>query len=181
MAQEIRYSAFLRGINVGGNHKVPMAELKKTLEKLGFENVKTLIASGNVVFESSQLNVVKLKLTIEKELQQKFGFEVPTIIRTADYLGALIKTDPFKKIKVTPLTRLYVTFLGDKPAKELKKPYLSEGKEFRILEVTDGEIFSVLELSPTNRTVDSMNYIQKKFGKNITTRNWNTVQKMAAL
>lgn len=178
---QFKYLAFLRGINVGGNHKVPMAELKKILAKLGFENVKTLIASGNVAFESSESNPAKLRLTIEKALQKMFGFEIPTIVRTADQLAALIKADPFKKIKVTSLTRSYVTFLGDKPPKELKKSYVSEGKEFRILEVTDGEIFSVLELSPTNRTVDSMNYIQKKFGKNITTRNWNTVQKMAAL
>ncbi len=177
----MKYIAFLRGINVGGNHIVKMEVLKKTLEGLGFDKVKTLIASGNVCFESATMDTQKLRSKIEKVLLKVFGFDIPTIIRSEDEIAKIIKIDPFKKIKVTPETRLYVTFLSEIPGKDLKKLYESPLKNYAILQVTDGEVFSVLVLTPKSRSVDSMNILGKMFGKNITTRNWNTVMKMAAL
>ncbi len=180
------YVAFLRGINVGGNKKVPMADLKKGLEKAGFKNVKTLLASGNVLLESSEKNTEALVKKIEKVIEDRFGFTSSVIVRTMGEIEKLMKADPFKGIVVTPETRLYVTFLKEKPTRStgsgresaLKIPYVSPDKSFRILSKSSGEIFSVMTVIPGKGTPEAMNILEKEFGKNITTRNWNTVKKL---
>lgn len=169
-----KYVTFLRGINVGGNKKVPMSDLKKTFESIGFANVRTLLNSGNVIFEGSGTNAE----TLEKELKSQFGFDIPVILRTIDQIQKLINSNPFRGIVVTPDTRLYITFLGIKPESSLKIPYESPDRNFKILKVTEGEIVSVLTLSPTFKTTEAMGFLEKEFGKKITTRNWNTVTKL---
>lgn len=178
----MQYVALLRGINVGGNKKVPMADLKKLLEQSGYTNVKTLLASGNAVFESSEKKVANIAKNIEAIIQKKFDFPVPTVVRSMAEMQKLIQKDPFKGIKVTPEIRFYVTFRGDPIKKSsLKIPYKDENVEYRILTVDDGEICSYLVLGKDRGTVDAMGILEKEFGKNITTRNWNTVQKIATM
>ncbi len=174
----MRYAALLRGINVGGNKKVSMADLKKHLEKAGYDNVKTLLASGNVLLDADEKDPTKLRTTLEQLLEKKFGFPIPVIVRTVDQLKALEKTNPFKGIAVTKETRLYVTFLSAKPKSTLKIPYESEEKDMRILRVTDGEVISVFLVTEKYGTTDGMAVIEREFGKNVTTRNWNTVLKL---
>ena len=94
--------------------------MKKMLEKMKFTNVKTLLASGNVLFDSEEVNSATLKKLIEEQLEKTFGFPVPTLIRTLHDLQTLKKSEPFKNIRVTPETRLYVTFLSEKPTSTLK-------------------------------------------------------------
>jgi len=173
-----KYIALLRGINVGG-HQVPMAKLKKTLEGIGYINVKTLLASGNVVFEAEKENLLLLTKKLEAALAKTFGFPISVLLRPVRDIEKLIKSEPFKGIKVTPETRLYVTFLSEKP-KSLKIPELPS-KDFQILSVTDATVCSVLRLSPEKGTVDLMGAIEKEFGKNVTTRNWNTVEKITKM
>lgn len=175
-----KYAAFLRGINVGGNNPVPMAELKKLFEKIGFSQVKTLLASGNVVFETAELDAGRLREIITAAIERKFGFKIGIIIRTLAHLEKMIAAEPFQGIAITPEVRLYVTFLSDKPASKMKIPYESPSKEFRILKVTAGEIFSFLWVDRGGHTIEAMNVIEKEFGKNVTTRNWNTINKLVA-
>lgn len=177
----MKYAAFLRGINVGGNKKVPMTELKKCLEKLGFKNVKTLLNSGNVVFETDKTKPDVLRKKIEAELKRTFGFEVSTIIRSLDELQKLIDSDPFKGIKVTPATRLYITFLSEKPTTKLKLPYTSPDRNFKILQASNTEVYSWLVVTADRGSVDAMGILEKEYGKNVTTRNWNTVKKLSCL
>lgn len=174
------YAAFLRGINIGGNKKVPMADLKKMLEKNGFSNVQTILASGNVVLDSSEKNLEAIKEKIEKQIEETFGFQVKTIVHSMNYIKKLMVDDPFKGIEVTKETRLYVTFLSQKPKSTFKAPYQSPDKLFKILKATDDALFSVL-LVKDARSIDAMNFIDKEFGKEVTTRNWNTIVKVAAL
>ncbi len=143
-----KYAAFLRGINVGGNKPVSMESLKKAFESLGFRNVKTLLASGNVLFEARSANAGTLVKRIEEKLEQTFGHEIGTIVRTLEELQDLADLDPFKGIKVTPRTRLFVTFLSEKPKTSLKIPYESPDKSFRIIRLTNREVCSVLTLGP---------------------------------
>jgi uncharacterized protein (DUF1697 family) len=120
-----KYVALLRGINVGGNKKVPMAEMKKVFEKIGLKNVKTLLASGNAVFESETENTGELIAKISAALEKKFRFTIPLLLRTFSEIEKLIALDPFKGIKVTPQIRLYATFLSqrdfqsEKPKKQI--------------------------------------------------------------
>ena len=174
-----KYAAFLRGINVGGNKPVPMERLKKAFESLGFRNVRTLLASGNVLFEAPSPNAPPLVKKIERKLKRTFGHEIGTIIRPVGELQDLADSNPFKGIKVTPRTRLFVTFLSEEPKTSLKIPYESPDKSFRILRLTNGEVCSVLTLGPQwAKNLRQMNILEKEFGKKITTRNWNTVARV---
>ena len=165
------YVAFLRGINVGGNNKIDMDELRQAFMSWGFAGVKTVLASGNVIFETQKAKD-GLAQIIEQKISESFGIDVSVILRTVDDIKALAEADPFKNIRVTPQTRLYVTFLADKPKSKTPE---SQDKDFRILHVSDAEVFSVLTLLPDRRTVDLMKILEIEFGKKITTRNWNTV------
>jgi uncharacterized protein (DUF1697 family) len=176
-----QYVAFLRGINVGGKHKVPMSALRRVLEDCGFANVKTLLVSGNVVFEARSTAAKSIVATLEKSLAAAFGFAIPVILRTRAQLEALARSKPFAGVRVTADTRLYVTLLAAKPTSTLAIPYVSPGKEFRILRVTDGEVCSVLTVTRDARTVVAMSIIEREFGKNVTTRSWNTIEKVLAL
>ncbi|MDQ3193556.1 MAG: DUF1697 domain-containing protein [Bacteroidota bacterium] len=170
-----KFIAFLRGINVGGNRSVKMEELKKTFESSGFKNVKTVLASGNVIFETKQSNTTAISKKIEDDLKMDFGIEINVMIRSIEELKSLADADPFKGIDVTPETRLYVTFTSEKFKSKLKIPYETPDKNFKILRVTDNDVCSVLTLTPENKTVELMGIIEKEFGKKVTTRNWNTI------
>jgi len=174
----IKYAAFLRGINVGGHKAVKMEELKKAFEALGFENVKTLLASGNVIFAAPSASESMLAKKIEEKLEQTFGHEIGVLIRKLEELQRLAEASPFAGIKVTPQTRLYVTFLAEKTKSSLKIPYESPDKNFKIIRATGSEVCSVLTLTPNSRTVDLMSILEKEFGRKVTTRNWNTINKI---
>jgi len=108
------YVAFLRGINVRGNNKTGIEELRQMFVSLGFASVKTVLASGNVIFETQETKT-GLAQAIEQKISKSFGIDGSVILRTVDDIEALVGADPFKNIKVTPQTKLYVTFLADRP------------------------------------------------------------------
>jgi len=183
-----KYVLFLRGINVGGNKKVPMAQLRKVLEKEGFMNVQTLLNSGNVICEiAASANNVKEK--VEILMEKVFGFHSDVIVRTDKEIEKIISLDPFKSIKVSKDTRLYISFLAENAKSGLKIPHTTTGGELKILKVTDKEVFGVLDVSK-GKTTEAMQILEKEFasprkrpgeaGKNITTRNWNTIVKIAS-
>jgi len=175
---QTKYVAFLRGINVGGHKQIKMADLRTAFESLGFENVKTLLNSGNVLFETAEKDPKALVPRIEATLKSTFGHDVGVILRTAVEIQALVDSNPFKNVNVTPETRLYATFLSEKPNTSLKIPNISPDGNFKILRVSAGEVCSVLVLLPGSRTVDAMSVLEKEFGRKVTTRNWNTVKKL---
>jgi uncharacterized protein (DUF1697 family) len=170
-----KFVALLRGINVGGNKTVKMDDLKKWFAALGFKNVKTILNSGNVLFESADDDETALSTKIEKKLEKELGHKVGVQVRSIEEIQKLADRDPFKKIKVTPETRLYITFLVDKPKSKLKIPYETPEKDCKILELTNREVCCAITLSPGRGTTELMGFLEKEFGKNVTTRNWNTV------
>src|SRR5688572_24083746 len=89
-----RYIALLRGINVGGNKKVPMAQLRELMEGLGYTDVATLLQSGNAVFTSKEKNPARVATQLEAAIAREFGFEVAVVIRTRDELAAVIQANP---------------------------------------------------------------------------------------
>lgn len=171
------YVALLRGINVGGHKKVPMADLRKALEQAGFKNVRTLLASGNVVFETIINDIDKILGTIKTTLEKTFPFSIPTLLRPFSDIEKIITMNPFRDIVVTSDIRLYVTFISDSAQGNLAIPYTSTDGSYRITCVDNNAVFSVLELGKI-KTVDAMLILEKAYGKNITTRNWNTVIKI---
>lgn len=168
------YAAFLRGVNVGGKHKVPMAELRKVFEAMGFKGIKTLLNSGNVVFASGAEIVDSLEKKIEDQLHRSFGFPIPLMIRSAAEISDMIAADPFNNAPVTPDTRLFVSFVKNAPIDMPDIPFTSQDGSFRIIEFTGRAVYSILDVSRIKST-DAMTTLEKLFGKDITTRNWNTI------
>lgn len=152
----ISYVAFLRGINVGGHKIVKMDALKQAFEKAGMKNVKTILASGNVLFESKADDAGALCRTIEAGLEKSLGHPVGVVLRSVAQLEKLEKADPFKGVKITPETRLWVTLLKEKV----------KGKS---------EVFTVFQVTTLRAGVEAMDDLDKTYGKHITTRSWNTI------
>jgi uncharacterized protein (DUF1697 family) len=176
----ISYAAFLRGINVGGNKTVKMADVKKAFESLGFRDVKSVGASGNIVFASGSTDCLEIAETITAGLQKKLGLSSSAIVRRIDQLRKMAEADPFQAVQITPDIRLYVTFMGvpSKSRNGVNIPYVSPDNVFQILKLTKTEIFSVVDLSSGGSTLDAMEFLEKEFGKSLTTRNWNTIKKL---
>ena len=172
-----KYVAFLRGINVGGHHKVPMAELRETLEKLNLENVITLLNSGNVIFDAVATDLERLENTISETLEKTFGFPIPIIIRKAEIIQQLFLHNPFQEITITKDIRLYVSFLKKDTSSDLKLPWKSADNSFIITEKRAQTIVSILDLSVA-KTPKAMEVLEKSFGKDITTRNWKTIERI---
>ena len=174
----MKHLALLRGINIGPHKKIPMVELKEMFEKdLGISDAKTFLATGNVVFESGKKSET-LEAGIEKAIQSHFGFEVPTQVVDVTEVEAMVKQDPFKGITPTKNTRLYATFVP----RGIKVPAPSAMQKenvpgFTIIAAHGQIILSHLELGGANGTPEIMKILEKLTTKEITTRNWNTVEK----
>jgi uncharacterized protein (DUF1697 family) len=171
---------FLRGINVGGHHKVPMAELRTLLEAFGCGSVRTLLNSGNIAFDTQRADIQQLEQEMEAFLSQSFGFPIPVILKSGEEIQELVAEQPFAGIDVHKDIRLYVTFLKSTPSIDLPLPYLSEDSTYTITSIRNNTILSILDLS-TSSTPKGMDMLEKLFGKNLTTRNWNTIVKVSSL
>ena len=107
-----KHIAFLRAINVGG-HNVKMDHLRQLFESLGFSNVETFIASGNVIFDAKAGNVKALEKKIETCLQEALGYEVATFIRTTAELAEIASYKPFPQSQLDAATALNIGFLAE--------------------------------------------------------------------
>ena len=107
--------SLFRGINVGGNHIVPMSELKSLHEALGFRDVVTYIQSGNVVFSSDEADPAQIANQIEENFAQKFGFRSQVIVRTLAELKEAITNNPFQNPPEKESKSVLVLFLATRP------------------------------------------------------------------
>jgi len=179
-SSEIRYTAFLRGINVGGHRQIKMTDLARMFSDMGFGDVRTVIASGNVVFSSDESDVARLTSRIEKGLETGLGYPVDVMLRTVEWLRELIARDPFKAVEGEDGHR-YVSFMQSLSKDVPPLPYNASEEGFRILAVHGEDVLSLSSKMPNGRNGDPGKYISKHFGKVSTMRNWNTVVKIAAM
>ncbi|HVU75218.1 MAG TPA: DUF1697 domain-containing protein [Candidatus Paceibacterota bacterium] len=173
----MQYAAFLLGINVG-SRTVKMADLKALMQREGYTNVSTVLASGNVVFCAPKQKPEVLAKKLEGLYEKKFGFAIGVIVRTMAEIEAMLAAEPFKKVKMTKDIRRYVTFRAEAGRGPAPK---STHEGYSILKAGQRETYSVLDLSTFAKTPDVMKLLGKTYGKKITTRNWNTIEKIAAL
>ena len=175
----LEYAAFLRGINVSGKTRIKMADLKDAFESMGFKNVRTLLASGNVIFDAADENEKILTDKIESGLKKVFKRDITVILRSLDHLKKLQLMKPFEGIEVTPTIRMHVTFLSKKARKSnITVPHTSPQNEFTIINATSTEVFSMVDLSNGRGTPGLMKFLEKEYGSNLTTRSWGTVLKL---
>lgn len=175
----ISYIAFLRGINVSGHKIIKMTDLAKMFTDLKFKNVKTYIASGNVLFESNEKDASKLEAKIEKEIKKTFGFDVVVFVRTREELEKIVKLNPFAKIKIEK-PKFYVLLMKEKFAK-LKLPFVSEKYAVEIIAALDNNLFCVARPDVIGSGGGANLFIEKEHKIPATTRNWNTILKIMEL
>jgi uncharacterized protein (DUF1697 family) len=169
----------LRGINVGGKTKVPMAELRAMFESLGYEDVRTYVQSGNVVFRSVFASEPDVKQTIEAAIERAFGLPVPVIVRTPRELEAVIERNPFLADESEP-TKLHVIFLDDTPdeaAVATLDPNRSPPDRFTVI----GRELYVHYPNGAGRSKITIDYVERRLATRATARNWNTVTKLLGM
>jgi uncharacterized protein (DUF1697 family) len=171
------YISMLRGINVGGQKKVPMAELSKLYDSLGVSHVKTYIQSGNVIFDSPSADIQELSAEIQRTIKNAFGFDVPVFIRTIEEFTALIQNNPFPN---KDLTKLHVTFLSSSPASQPIQEIDTVKDELEEFLICGKEIYLFCP-NGYGQTKLTNNFFEKNLKVLATTRNWNSVNKLLSM
>lgn len=174
----MRYVALLRGINVGGQKKIKMIDLKAMFESLEFKNVKTYIQSGNVIFDSDIINIIKLTNQIEQKISDTCGFLVKIIIRTDEEFRNIVNNNPFLKEPNIELDKLHVTLLSDipDPSKVLFLDIKKEENE-KIL-IISREVYLYCPNGYGKTKLNNV-MLEKKINTIATTRNWKTINNIA--
>lgn len=177
-AKLTRQVALLRGINVGRNKRIAMADLRELLTGLGYGDVETLLASGNATFSSPHAPATAAK-RISTAIEERFGFDVAVLVRTADEIAAVVDANPFADV-ATSGKQYLVAFLDAKPPTAKLDAFLGADLGDDRVEVGDGVIYlwcarGILESTGAKLLSD------RTLGVPITTRNWNTVEKLHAL
>lgn len=167
-----RYVALLRGVSPVNAR---MSDLRACFESIGFSEVRTILSSGNVVFTTATKKESSLGRGIEAGIEKCLGRSFPVIVRSSDHLNALLKADPFAGFRIAPEAKRVVTFLGQPCRDQLTFPIELDGA--RILGMKDSEVFTAYV--PHARGPVFMTLIEKTFGKNVTTRTWDTIRKCA--
>ena len=174
------YIALLRGFNVSGQKIIKMEQLRAVLSELGFENVRTYIQSGNIVFNSNVHDIKDLEHKIQQAIQTHFGFEVPVRITTLDELETIVSLNPFAAKTTIESTQPYVAFLSKTPLEE-------NGKKLQAIDFSQDE-FSIRDrivylwyAESAGKTKLTNVVLENKLQVVTTSRNWKTIQKLIDL
>jgi len=174
-----RYIAFLRAINVGGRHTVKMDFLRQLFESLGFSNVETFIASGNIVFETPVKNAQVLERKIENRLREAFGYEVTTFIRTDAELAAVANYRPFSQSDLDEAVALNIAFLADRLDDKSSQKLMTLRTDIDDFHVHGREVYWLCRQRQSVSKISNA-ALEKALGQKSTLRGVNTVKKMAA-
>jgi uncharacterized protein (DUF1697 family) len=174
-----RYIAFLRAINVGGR-TVKMDRLRELFEGLGFSNVETFIASGNVIFESPEQNTAALERRIEGHLQESLGYRVDTFVRSAQELADIAAYQPFPAPALNAdSTTLYISFLSDPPPPPAHEKALALQTPTDEFHIHERELYWLRHGRISDSAI-SGTLLEKTVGMPATMRNVNTIKRIVA-
>jgi uncharacterized protein (DUF1697 family) len=174
------YIAFLRGINVGGRNKISMVELRQSLERVGFKNVRTYLQSGNVMLESELSSTDAITTSIGKTILATFGFDIPILVLTKPQLERIIVKTPYASEEQINTNTSYFVLLFERPKKELHKAfqvltYVNE--QFQLSETC----VYLLCLNGYGKAKLNNNLVEAKLKVVATARNYRTMQNVLAL
>jgi uncharacterized protein (DUF1697 family) len=169
--------AFLRGINVSGQKKVPMAELRALLTKKGFLDVKTYIQSGNLVLKEADVSVPETKVTLEETIKTHFGFEVPVLVKSLTDLHKIIRNNPFSKKEDLESNRVYFVMLFSPPEKEKLAFFREEIYPNESWELVGDCLYLSCKNGYGNAKLNN-NLVERKLNVQATTRNYRTMMKL---
>ncbi|KEF03374.1 MULTISPECIES: DUF1697 domain-containing protein [Streptomyces] len=175
-----RQIALLRGINVGGHNKFPMARQRELFAALGHRDMTVLLQTGNIVFADPGTPPAETARRIEARIADELGFPVPVVVRTRDELAAAVAANPFPQAEAEPKT-LHVTFLSDAPADPSPLKQLGSGAyapdQLRLI----GRELYMWCPNGVGRSKLADAVSRARLGVTATARNWNTVTKLLAL
>lgn len=176
----MKYIALLRGINVGGNNKIAMAELKICFEDLGFKNVITYINSGNVIFETTKQDKESLIQKCQEAIEKQFGFHIICSVITAKELEAALKQSPKWWGKDSESKHNAIFVIAPITAKQISQSIGEAKPEYEKVAVIEPIIFWSAPIKTFSRTRYSK-IVGGKFYKSITIRNDRTTKKLLEL
>lgn len=170
--------ALLRGINLAGHNKVAMADLRQLATQLGLEDPATYVQSGNLVFET-ELDEDGTVAALEEALEDRFGFQIPVICRSAEEFDGVATAHPFSDLGLDDRL-LQVGFLDREPA-EAAEDLIDIGQHAPDRLLGDGrEVYLAYPNGSARSKLDHA-LLERKLGASVTLRNWRTVSKLAAL
>ena len=171
--------ALLRAVNVSGQNKVAMADLRAHLSRAGYQDVVTYVQSGNVVFKAPAPPEAKLVADLERQIRKAFGLAVTVLVRTTEQLRTTRAADPFVK-RGAETSALYVTVLATKPTAAQVKELASKNVGPDQAIVRGREVYLHCP-GGYGRTKLNNSFFERQLGTKATTRNWNTVTKLLEL
>ena len=172
--------SLLRGVNLGGHHKIKMDELRTLYVSLGLRDVQTYINSGNVIFRSQARGLDPLRKRIEKGIEQRFGFHAAVVMRTCSELRETIARGPFAARTGFEPSKHLVVFLAGDPSPDARNKALgieADPEEMRI----SGRELHIYFPNGMGRSKLSVARLEKALETSGTGRNWNTVMKLLEL
>ena len=172
-----KYIALLRGINVSGQKKIPMADLRELLTKSGLEDVQTYIQSGNIIFKSSEEDKVELELKIHKAIKSHFGFEVPVLVMKPEALQHIFDACPFPKEQKE---KSYFMMLFSKADEALVDSVSKLSYPNEAFKITDNAIYFYCAVG-YGKAKFSNNFFERKLKVTATARNYKTMVKLVKL
>ncbi len=172
--------ALLRAINVGGRNMIAMADLRNLVESLGFSNPKSLLQSGNLVFDGTRRTGGALEKLLETETQKRFGLVIDYMVRSAEVWGKLIADNPFPKEAKTDPGHLLAICLKSEPAADQVKALQSAIKGREYVEAIGRTLYAVYP-DGVGRSKLTITLIEKTLQTRGTGRNWNTILKLAEM
>lgn len=176
----MKFIALLRGINVGGNNKVPMSDLRLVFESLGFENIQTYINSGNVIFDSTKTDKTELVKVCEEAIKKKFGFSVVCSIIAATELHSALNEAPSWWGKDDSSKHNAIFVIAPATAADIINEVGEAKPEYEKVAAVEPIVFWSAPLETFGRTRYSKIVGTKSYAS-VTIRNANTAKKLAEL
>lgn len=172
------FIAFLRGINVSGQKKIKMADLRKSLTDSGFLEVQTYIQSGNIVLKNTSTDVREIEAKINMVILRDFGFDVPVVVKRPSEIKEILRQNPFTG--VAEEKNQCFTLLHSKPPEELCLNFSELQFENETFHLTDTCVFLNYKKG-AGKSKLSNNLIERKLKVTATSRNLNTMRKMVEM
>jgi uncharacterized protein (DUF1697 family) len=173
----IKYLAFLRGINVGGQKLIKMNDLRQVFLSMGLANVHTYIHTGNVSFDSESDNLEYLKDAIESYIHNQLEYKINVMIRTYNYINHLVKANPFRSLDTGQKAKCYVCFLDTEPKIRPILPLINHKDRLELIHLDKFEAF-ILSREVNGRFGFPNNFIEKELNVISTARNWTTLNRI---
>ncbi len=172
--------SFIRGINVGGHKKVKMADLCELYLDLGFQNPRTLLQSGNVVFEAADTGLAEIGARIEAGISQRFGFKAQALLRTPDAFRAALAEHPFDAQQLERGNHAMIVFLSGAPDERVVAALIENNPGREAISAAADALYVFYTDGVARSKLDTKR-IERSLGLAASARNWNTCQRLLKL